>query len=355
MRQRAFTLDGTTVEPGHRKEMKLPVSESYTAAPVHAPLTVLHGARPGPRLFVTAAVHGDELNGVEVVRRLSLAIVPERLAGTVILVPVLNPFGMFALSRYLPDGTDLNRYFPGSPDGNVAAQMAHALFTKVLTLCDYGIDLHTATRGRTNLPHVRADLSDPGTARLARAFGAEVVFDFPGHEKSLRAAAVRHGIPTIVFEAGESLKFQRKYVQRGVRGVQNVLRAFDMYDAPRRRPAFRVRVRHSVWVRAPRGGILMMHCRPGAVVRRGDNLATSTRPFGRDVSAIPAPCDGLVVSTTNIPMVHPGTAVCHIVRLGRRLAAVEAALAVARARADRRDADRRDADRRDAGNPVPRS
>lgn len=326
MRHRPFTLDGTTIEPGHRRELRLPVSESYTASPVLAPITVIHGTRPGPRLFVTAAVHGDELNGVDVVRRLSVGVNPGKLSGTLVLVPVLNPFGFFALSRYLPDGKDLNRYFPGRPDGTVASQMAHTIFTKVLRLCDCGIDLHTATRGRTNLPHVRADLSKPAVARLARAFRAEVVFDFPGDDHSLRGAAVLAGIPTIVFEAGESLKFQKRYIQKGVHGVQNVLRWLGMYRYPFRKPAYRVTVRRSCWVRSQRGGILELNCHPGSTVRKGQVLATSTRPFGREMSSITAPYDGLVVSVTNIPMVHPGTAICRVVKLGKRLAAVEAAI-----------------------------
>lgn len=326
MRHRAFTLDGITVEPGHRREIKVQVSESYTAAAVVAPVTVIHGTRPGPRLFVTAAVHGDELNGIEIVRRLTVDVNPLTLAGTLVLVPVLNPFGFQGLSRYLPDGKDLNRYFPGRPDGNVASQMACAIFTKVISACDCGIDLHTATRGRSNLPHVRADLGDPAVARLARAFAAEVTYDWPGSENSLRSAAVRHGIPTLAFEAGESLKFQKGCIQRGVRGVQNVLRALGMHAYRRRRPAFRIRVRESRWVRAQRGGILVLNCRPGEIVHRGDELATSTRPFGREVSAILAPYDGLVVSTTNIPMVNPGTAICHVVKLGKKLPLVQAAL-----------------------------
>jgi predicted deacylase len=204
--------------------------------------------------------------------------------------------------------------------------MAHEIFTKVISLCDCGIDLHTATRGRANLPHVRADLTNPAVGRLARAFGAEVIFDFPGSEYTLRSAAVRHGIPTIVFEAGESLKFQRRHIQRGVRGVQNVLRWLGMYRYARRKPSFRLRVRRSRWVRARRGGILVLNCRPGSIVRRGEELAATTRPFGREVAVIVAPYDGLVVSTTNIPMVNPGTAICHLVRLGKKLPVVQAAI-----------------------------
>jgi predicted deacylase len=304
-----LALGGREVRRGRTGQIFLKVGEHYTSTPVNVPVTVVRGARRGPTLFLTAAVHGDELNGVEMVRRVMTGIPPAALRGTLICVPVVNRIGFLTHSRYLPGHRDLNRVFPGDPDGDAAQRMAHVLFREIVARSDYGIDLHTASLGHTNLPHVRADMA---VARVT-----------PGRSRTLRAAATRSGVATVLFEAGETFRFQRHLVVRGVRGIRNVLAALGMIAEPRRRPRFQVIVKVAPWVRAPKGGIADVQVRPGELVYKGDAIASITNPFGREVSAVRSPLTGLVVGVTTVPMVQPGDTLCRVAKLQRTLATVE--------------------------------
>ncbi|HTF57541.1 MAG TPA: succinylglutamate desuccinylase/aspartoacylase family protein [Planctomycetota bacterium] len=321
-----FELGGITVIPGERSDIRVKISELYTAVPVTVPLTVVNGAAPGPRLFVTAAIHGNEINGIEIVRRIRAEVDPQILRGTLLLVAIANPIAFMNLSRDLPDGRDLNRFFPGRDLGSMASHIAAALFDKVIRRADYGIDLHTAAAGRTNLPHVRADMKFPQVRRLAAAFGCEVVFDIAGEKGMLRNAATRLGIPTIVYEAGEPLKFQLGPIEQGVTGVKNVMNELGMYEFPRVSPHFQVNVDDHKWIRAEKGGIMMLQIKPGDLVDKGDVIAINTKPFGAEVMRLKAPHAGLVVGISTMPMVIPGSAVCHLVKLGSRLRPLRAML-----------------------------
>lgn len=321
-----FELGGLRVLPGQRSDIRVKISELYTALPVMIPLTIVNGAHPGPRLFVTAAIHGNETNGIEMVRRIRADVDPKALKGVILLVAIANPIAFMNLSRDLPDGRDLNRFFPGRELGSMASHIAAALFDKVIRRADVGIDLHTAAAGRTNLPHVRADLKFPQVRRLAAAFGCEVIFDMAGEKGMLRHAATQIGIPTIVYEAGEPMKFQPNLIARGVTGIKNVIAELGMYDFPRTSPGFQVNVDDHKWIRAERGGILMMQVRPGDLVEKGDVIAVHTKPFGAEVMRLKAPHSGLVVGTTTMPMAIPGSAVCHLVKLGSRFRPMKAML-----------------------------
>jgi uncharacterized protein len=318
-----LAIGGRSIPPGSIVQVFLKVSEYYTATPVNVPVTVVRGARRGPVLFLTAAVHGDELNGVEVVRRVMTTTEAESLRGTLICVPVVNRPGFLGHSRYLPGHQDLNRFFPGDPEGNSAQRLAHVLFREIVGRSDHGIDLHTASDGRTNLPHVRADMRDEKARRMARRFGSEIIVDTPGMARTLRAAATRAGVPTILFEAGETARFQRSMVARGVRGVRNVLAALKMIPGPRREARFQVVIKASEWLRAPRGGIADVVVRPGEIVYAGNLIAAITNPFGREVSTVRAPFTGLVLGINTVPLAHPGDGVCHLARLRRTLATLE--------------------------------
>jgi uncharacterized protein len=315
-----FEIAGMKVPPGRRKDLKIRISEFYTATPVFIPVTVLHGRKSGPALFVAAAVHGNEINGVEIVRQVRSQVDPRRLRGTVILVLIANPISFLTMARDLPDGRDLNRYFPGRERGSMASLIADAIFTKVVRRADFGIDLHTASAGRTNLPHVRADLRSPVLRRMASAFGSEVIFDMVGEQGMLRRAASQAGVPTIVYEAGEPLKFQKTLIQRGVEGICNVLADLRMYEIERVPARFQVIVEDHRWIRAKRGGILNLRIRPGDIIAKNGLIAVNTKPFGTEVGRIRAPYAGLVVGCTTVPMVIPGSAVCHMVPLGGRAA-----------------------------------
>jgi hypothetical protein len=318
-----LSIGGHDIRRGTVKQIFLKVSEYYTANPVNVPVTVIRGREPGPTAFLTAAIHGDELNGVEIVRRVMTGLSADQVRGTLICVPVVNRMGFLTHNRYLPGRRDLNRYFPGDPRGNAAARTAHTLFTEIVARSRYGIDLHTASVGRTNLPHIRADMSNDKVRRMARAFGTEIIFDSPGPPRTLRAAATSGGVPTIIFEAGETFRFQRNMVARGVAGVRNVLATLGMTGEAAKEARFQVIIKVSEWVRSLRGGIADIAVRPGEIVYEGDEIASITNPFGREVSSVRSPLTGLIIGITTVPMVNPGDAICHVAKLEKTLATVE--------------------------------
>src|SRR4051794_23219925 len=236
-----FSLSGIKIAPGETREIYLKVSESYLSGGIQIPVTVIRGQRPGPTGFVLAAVHGDEINGVDIVRRLIFDIGHEKLAGTLIAIPVVNIPGFLTQSRYLPYHRDLNRFFPGKRKGNNAERFASRIFAEIIQKCDFGIDLHTAASGRVNLPHVRGDMNHPRVRKLARAFGATVLVDQAGVKGSLRREATDAGVPTILFEAGETARFSQKISLAGLRGVLSVLSEMGMWpEYEEARPPFQV-------------------------------------------------------------------------------------------------------------------
>lgn len=316
-------IGGKAINPGEAQEILLKISEFYTAQAVNIPVTVVRGVEEGPRVFLTAAIHGDELNGVEIVRTIMTELDPSKLRGTVLCTPVLNRWGFLSHSRYLPGRRDLNRYFPGNPDGNVAARVAHKIFTEIVQHAQYGIDMHTAAAGRTNLAHIRGDMDDEKVRKMARAFGTEIIIDQPAAGGTLRSAATRAGIPTIILEAGETFRFQRTMVTKGVSGVKNVLGDLGMIEWTAREPSFQVIVKVSEWIRAERGGILDIRVRPGDLIYEGNEIAMVSTPFGREVTTLLSPLTGLVIGITTIPLVQPGDAICHIAKLEKTLHTVE--------------------------------
>jgi predicted deacylase len=315
-----FALGEIRVPPGQHKDIRLKISETFTATPVFIPVSVLHGPRPGPRLFVMAAIHGDEINGVETIRRLRPLVDPARLGGTLVLAAVANPIAFMEMKRDLPDGRDLNRCFPGSRTGSLTAQVAAALFTKIVRRCDYGIDLHTAAAGRTNLPHLRADMRLPGVRRLVHAFGGEFVLDVPGHAKMLRAAAARRGVPVVTWEAGEPNKFQEWAIAKALDGLKNLMGELGMYPFRRVSPLFQMVLKDRTWLRARRGGILILTVRLGQVVEEGQEIARTVKPYGHEVHVMRAPFSGLVAGLATRPLTYPGSAVCHLLKLTSRQA-----------------------------------
>ncbi len=316
---RPIRLGGRTIAPGESAEVRLEVSEFYTADPLYVPLTVVRGLQPGPTLFLTAAVHGDELNGVAIIRNLLIDHDLSGLSGCLIAVPVVNVPGFLNQSRTLPDGRDLNRSFPGHADGSFTARLAQRMFRDVVHRSDYGIDLHTAGGDRANFPHVRADLADPRVSELAAAFGCPLVIHGRGPEGALRRAAADSGVPTIVYEAGSSRVFERRLIDVGIAGVLRVLGHLGMLpDGRPEPPPLRLEVKKSTWLRANAGGILDLKVSLGDPVRRGQVISINTNPFGRERSQLEAPAGGIVIGLTRSPLVHPGDAVCHLARLRAR-------------------------------------
>ncbi|MGD2115416.1 MAG: succinylglutamate desuccinylase/aspartoacylase family protein [Acidobacteriota bacterium] len=308
-------LGARRIAPGATAEIRLEVSESYTADPLYVPVTVVRGHRAGPTLFLTAAVHGDELNGVAVVRDLLNDQDFADLSGTLIAVPVVNVPGFLNQTRYLPDRRDLNRSFPGNPEGSFTSRLAHRIYEDVLRVSDFGLDLHTAGHDRANYPHVRGDLNNPAVAELASAFGAELTIHGAGPSGALRRAAVDAGVPTIVYEAGSARVFERRFIDIGIRGALNVLRHLGMLTGEPRAPELSFEVKRSVWLRAGAGGILDLRTSLGEPVRKHQVLSVNANPFGRERHQIEAPAGGVVIGLTRSPLVHPGDAVCHLARL----------------------------------------
>jgi uncharacterized protein len=276
------------------------------------PVLVTHGKTPGMTLCLTGAIHGDELNGIEMIRRVMHSIDPAKLKGTLIGVPVANIMGFRRNSRYLPDRRDWNRYFPGNTYGSSASRLAHSFFSNVIMHCDALIDLHTGSFHRTNLTQLRADLSHESVAQLAQRFGSIAVLNSAGNPGSLRAAAVRAGIPAVTMEAGEPMAMQSDIVTEGTDALMTLISKLGMYGKqPRWRQSLPVYYRSS-WVRANLSGILFSRVKLGDKVKKGDLLATVTDPITNVKADIKSPYDGRVIGMALDQVVMPGFATHHI-------------------------------------------
>lgn len=312
-RNTPLMVGNTEVLPGTARNIDLPIADLYTTTALHMPVRVICGRQAGPTAFVSAAVHGDEINGVDIIRRVLGLKALQRLRGNLILVPVVNVHGFLDRSRYLPDRRDLNRCFPGTPSGSIAARLAHVFTTEIAFKADFGIDLHTGALDRSNLPQIRVTRGDDAAAKLAAAFGAPVVIGASDREGSLRSAAADRGIPVIVYEAGEALRFDELSIRAGVRGIMRVLRARNML--PRRKSQ---KVRETVtasstsWVRAPSSGIVTKRGALGRRVKKGEILAVITDPLGDRSDPLISPINGLIIGRSNLPLAHEGDALFHV-------------------------------------------
>lgn len=314
-KRQAFEIGGQSVACGSRRAVNLTLPGLYTNDPVSMPVHIVHGRFEGPIVFVSAAVHGDEINGVEIIRRLLRMPQLKRLHGTLLAVPIVNVFGFHNRSRYLPDRRDLNRSFPGNESGSMAGRLGHVFMTEIVQRADFGIDLHTAAIHRDNLPQVRADINDPILEPLAKAFSAPVLLHSAAPAGSLRGAAADIGVPVMVYEAGEALRFEEMSIQIGLRGTLNVLRRLSMLPPSKRKPSRPSAVlRSSSWQRAPQSGILRAQTRLGALVSKGETLGIVADPTGESEIPMPAPYDGVVIGRTNLPLVFEGEALFHIGR-----------------------------------------
>ncbi len=304
------------IAPGQRLRFDLPVALLPTHTQLHIPLTVLNGLRPGPVLWISAVVHGDELNGLEIIRRVLEEIEAPLSRGALIAAPIVNVFGFIGQSRYMPDRRDLNRSFPGSRTGSLAARMAELFMKEVVARSTHGIDLHTASQDKSNLSQIRGDLRDPETLRIATAFGAPVMVQSRTRSGSLRAAAAKRGIPTVLYEAGEPQRFNEPEIAIGVRGVMGVLHELGIYKKKKRVKVQRsLLVQDSSWVRARRGGLLRLEVQEQAIVEAREKMGVISDPFGEDSVPVRAPFRGIVIGKTTNPVVHGGDALVHLGKL----------------------------------------
>ena len=320
MPREPFSIGGGDVAPGARASVTLPVSALPAHTAVGLKVEVIHGKRAGPVMFVSAAVHGDEVIGVEIVRRLLRAPQLAYLRGTLLVVPVVNSFGFLARSRYLPDRRDLNRCFPGTASGSLGSRLAHIFLREVVLRCDFGIDLHSAAEHRTTLPQIRVTPRDATTARMARAFGAPVILTSPLRDGSLRGEAAARGTPVLLYEAGEGLRFDEFAVRVGLAGILRVMRDEGMLAAKgiakARTPSLICSA--STWLRAPVGGLLRTFRAEGEIVEEGDVLAAVSDPTGTVEAELLAPGPGILIGRAVLPVVNEGDAVFHLAELSAK-------------------------------------
>jgi hypothetical protein len=303
---------GETIAPGEKWLLSWVSGETFSGGPVPIPVRVARGLESGPTLCLTAGIHGDELNGIEVVRRILQDLDPSVLRGMVIGVPIVNLHGFRQASRYLPDRRDLNRHFPGRATGSAAARIARSFFDQVIVHCEALVDLHTGSFHRSNVPQVRADLTDSGAFELAKAFGGAVVVHAAGEPGTLRRAAGDVGIPAISYEAGEPMRFQPAQVEEGVRGMLELLARKGILSSGRRRGQRQEIYYRARWVRVDDGGILLSNVALGDSVKVGDELGAVTDPISSERTIVRSPYDGRVLGIALNQVVIPGFAAFHI-------------------------------------------
>ncbi len=316
MRQ-ALIISGQTIQPGTNVFIDLPLPPLYTHAPMTMPVHVIHGKRTGPRLFICAAIHGDELNGVEIIRRLLKDPALNRIKGTLIAIPLVNVYGVIHHSRYLPDRRDLNRSFPGSKKGSLTSRIADLFMTEIVANSTHGIDLHTGAIHRSNLPQIRANLEDEATLSLAKAFNVPVLINANLRDGSLRESASELGIPMLLYEAGEALRFDEISIRAGVRGILNVMRHLGMIANRKIRKSTSKEpyIAHSTaWIRAPGSGIFRTHKSLGSRVKRNELLGLISDPVSSPEIDVISPFSGIIIGRSELPLVHEGEAVYHIAR-----------------------------------------
>ncbi len=310
-----FIIAGIKIEKNSDVLINIDLPKLYNT-PTELPIRVIRGKKSGPVVFISAAIHGDELNGIEIIRRLGKLEILQKLRGTLILVPIVNVYGIMTLSRYLPDRRDLNRSFPGSAKGSLTSRVAKIFFDEIVSKCTLGIDLHTASIHKSNLPQVRTNIENEHTFRLALAFEAPVILHSELRDGSLRSVAQENGVPILLYEAGEALRFDETSIRIGVRGIINVLRENEMLPKRKVKQALKTPIitKTSQWVRAGESGVLRTIKPLGSTVIKDEIIAYTDNPLEDGSFEIIAPFDGVIIGKSEIPLVQEGDAVFHIAK-----------------------------------------
>ncbi len=308
-----ITIAGEEVAPCQVKQIQIPVAKLPTQTLMSLPVTVINGVEEGARLWINGAIHGDEINGVEIIRQVVNSINPYQLKGTLIAVPIVNIFGFIEQSRYLPDRRDLNRCFPGSETGSLASRLANLFMREIVAKSTHGIDLHTAAIHRINLPQIRANLEDEETYRCAKAFDSPVTLHANTRDGSMRQAVSSKGIPILLYEGGEALRFNSEAIAIGVRGIFRVMETLNMYCLPTSdSPHQSYQLTQSKWIRASRSGLFLLHTELGAIVEKKQLIGMITDALGNKTIAVKASCRGIVISHVQNPLVNQGDAIIHL-------------------------------------------
>ena len=324
----SVSIAGSKIRPGQQATIHIPVARLYTHTEMTMPIHVIHGLKEGPCLFISAAIHGDEINGTEIIRRLLKLKKIKKLKGTLIAVPVVNVYGFLKQSRYSPDRRDLNRFFPGSEKGSLTSQLANIFMDEIVSHSTHGIDLHAGSNHRTNFPQIRVNIEDPDTLRLAEAFRVPVIINAKIRDGSLRQAVAEKNIPFVLYEAGEALRFDEIAIRAGIRGILSVMETIGMLRRSRARKTIiePLITSTTTWLRAPASGILHMNVPLGARVGKNKKVGVIADPFGLHEMAIESPVSGVVIGRLNLPLVHQGDAVIHIAQIDH-LAGIEPIIA----------------------------
>ncbi|MBC3765958.1 succinylglutamate desuccinylase/aspartoacylase family protein [Neptunicella marina] len=316
-RKRApFELAETVIPAGRQVSVKIPAVRLYTDTPMDLHVEVFHGVKDGPTLLVCAAVHGDELNGIDICRRLIKKLNPKRLHGTVMIVPIVNVFGFIQQTRYLPDRRDLNRCFPGSDQGTVGSRLAYLFSSMLMCRASHIIDLHTGAIHRSNMPQIRANIKDPAALAMAEAFHVPIILHAKELDGSVRATASKLGASAIIYEAGEALRFDQAAIKAGLNGVLNVMKELGMVQRRGSRVKFEPLIaNHSQWVRNEYDGVIINRIQLGSRVNKGQIIGYSASPHGDTEHPIRSPIDGVVIGISNIPVANEGEALFHIAKI----------------------------------------
>ena len=311
--KKKLVIGGETILPGERKRISLAVAALFDYTEITIPIEVIRGTQEGPVLFISGAIHGDEISGTEIIKRILQEFKQKKLTGTLILIPVVNVYGFNNKSRYLPDGRDLNRSFPGNLKGSLASRIAHVFMKEVVGKCTHGIDLHSGSNNRTNLPQVRACLDDEETLRLARIFGAPVTISSKLRDGSLREAARKRKVKVLLYEGGQSLRFEESVIRAGVKGCLRVMQSVGMIKAKapvKKEKCFEAK--WSYWLRAPHSGSFRVFKKLGDYVVEGQVVAVISDTFGQEPYELIAGASGVIIGMSLLPLVNQGDAMIHI-------------------------------------------
>jgi uncharacterized protein len=315
-KQQEIEFAGIQIQKGTNVTINLELPKLYHS-PMDLPIRVIRGKKNGPVIFISAAIHGDELNGIEIIRRFRKLSILKRLKGTIVLIPIVNIYGVMTLSRYMPDRRDLNRSFPGTKKGSLASRVAKVFFDEIVSKCDLGIDLHTAAIHKSNLPQVRTNLDNDFTYNLAKVFEAPIVLHSQLRDGSLRAEAQEKGIPVLLYEAGEALRFDETSIRIGVKGIVNILRELKMLPEVSKKKKYKnpIIARSSQWIRSTESGVIRTIKALGDMVKENEIIAYVDEPLGDESFEIKATFDGVIIGKSEIPLIQEGDAIFHIAQL----------------------------------------
>lgn len=313
MSEKDISINGADIAPGQNEVVKLSVGRLPSGNVIRIQAHVYRSPVDGPVILALAGVHGDEVNGVEIVRRtINQGYFTSLSRGTVIAIPILNLYGFINFSREVPDGKDINRSFPGNMKGSLASRVARILTKKILPLADIVVDLHTGGRSHYNYPQIRYTRGDLLSEKLARAFAPPYLVVKPTIPKSLRKVALEQGKPTLVFEGGESLRYDGLSIEKGLAGIRRLLYTQEMTEEPPPPPENTVIFRKTTWVRAPRAGMFLWFKNSGHKIYKGEVLGEINNPYGGGSIKVVAPRDGYLIGHNNAPVVSQGDALFHL-------------------------------------------